>query len=175
MDVETINFLAQSKKAFIQFYDSNFVFGVKIFLAIYITVLVVDIVLIIIAHTPGMYFRVLKTGSNVPIANKSKMQKRWGKVLTRLQAKNSAQCKVAGLEADQMADEILAKVGYPGNNMGERLEGISANQLEMIDELKKAHEVRNEIVHKSDFTLDQKTAEEVVGVYQKMLETLEFI
>jgi len=175
MDVGTINLLVQLKKTAVQFYGSGFVFGLKVFLAIYITVLVVDIILIIIVHTPGMYFRVLKTGSDVPIQHKSKMQKRWEKVLARLQSQKSDQYKVAVLEADEIADEFLAKVGYPGSNMGERLEGISSNQLEMIEELRKAHEVRNEIVHKAGFELNQKTAEELIGVYRKTLETLEFI
>ena len=175
MDVNTINLLVQSKKVFLQFYDSGFVFGLKIFLAIYITVLIVDIILIIIVHTPGMYLRVLQTGSDVPIAHKDKMQKRWEKLKARLQSRNEAQYKVAVLEADKIADEILMKVGYPGSNMGERLEGINTSQLEMIAELKKAHEVRNQIVHQADFSIDHKTAEEVIGVYQSMLETLEFI
>lgn len=175
MDIDAINLLAQFEKVFFQFYDSSFVFGLKFFLAIYTTVLAVDIILIIIVHTPGMYFRVLKTGSDIPIAHKNKMQKRWEKVLARLQSQKSDQYKVAVLEADEIADEVLAKVGYPGSNMGERLESITVNQLEMIEELRKAHETRNGIVHKADFQLDRKTAEDLVGVYQKVLETLEFI
>ena len=165
----------QFKKAFLQFYDSPFVFGLKIFLAVYVTVLVVDIILIIIVHTPGMYLRVLQSGSDVPVAKKNKMQKRWAGVLGRLKGKKTEQYKVAVLEADKIADEILTKMGYQGNNMGERLDGISVSQLEMIAELKKAHEVRNGIVHRDDFPLDRKTAEEVIGVYQQLLETLEFI
>jgi hypothetical protein len=175
MDIVTSDFTAQITKVFFNFYGSNFAFGLKFFLAIYSAVLIADVILIIIVHTPGMYLRVLQTGSNVPVAHKEKMQKRWKKVLSRLRSRKDAQFKVAVLEADSITDEILSQVGYQGINMGERLDGISANQLEMIEELKKAHEVRNEIVHKADFVLDRKTAHEVVGVYQKVLETLEFI
>lgn len=175
MDISTINSLIQLKKIFLQFYDSGFAYGLKFFLAIYVAVLLTDVILIISLNTPGMYLRILKTGSDVPIAHKSKMQKRWEKVLARLHSRNVSQHKVAIMEADELAGEILAKVGYPGSSMGERLEGISANQLEMIEELKKAHEVRNEIVRRPDFQVDRKTAEEVIEVYHKMLETLEFI
>jgi hypothetical protein len=175
MNIDTINFLSQAKKAFIQFNDSGLAFGIKIFLAIYVAVLVVDIILIIIVHTPGMYFRVLKGGANVPIPKKVKMQKRWEKVKARLQKGDAKQLKAAVLEADEIVNEILLKVGYAGENMGERLDGISADQLETIEELKEAHKVRNEIVRRADFELNQEQAEETVETYQKTLEILEFL
>lgn len=173
--MDTVSFLTQSQNAFLQFYHSGFFFGIKLFLAVYVAVMLVDIILVIVLHTPGLYFRILQTGANVPVAHKNKMQKRWEKLKARLQSANVSQYKAAVLEADELTDEILAKIGYPGENMGERLSAITLNQLETIEELKQAHELRNEIVRKGDFALDQRKAEEIVGVYQKTLETLEFL
>ena len=175
MDVATINILLQIKNAFLRFYSSDLAFGIKFFLAIYAAVLLADIILIIIAHTPGMYVRVLKGGADVPVVHKNKMQRRWEKVMFRLRSGKDSQYKAAVLEADEIVNEILSQIGYRGENMGERLSNISLDQLETIEELKQAHEVRNDIVRKSDFALDQQKAAETVGVYQKTLETLEFL
>lgn len=173
--MNTINFLVQAKQSVIQLYNSDLFFGMKIILAIYIAVLVADIILIIIIHTPGMYFRVLQAGANIPIARKDETQKRWEKVRNRIRGGNMSQYKAAVLEADELTNEILTKIGYAGENMGERLGNITLEQLEMIEELKEAHKVRNEIVRKADFSLDQKKAEELVSVYQRALETVDFL
>lgn len=173
--METINIFVQSKKVWLNFYGSDFFFALKIILAIYIAVLIVDIILIIVIHTPGMYLRVIKEGANIPLAHKKKMQKRWARVKERLESGNASQYKAAVLEADEIVNDVLAKIGYPGDNMGERLDNITLDQLETIDELKVAHTTRNEIVRKADFALDQKRAEELVGVYQKTLETVDFL
>ena len=173
--MDTILLLSQFKKIFLNFYGSGFFFGVKIVLAIYVAVLLVDIILIIVVHTPGMYYRVLKEGANIPTAHKKKIQKKWKKVLERLHSKDDKQHKLAILEADEITNDVLAKIGYPGSNMGERLDGISFNRLETIEGLKGAHEVRNEIVHKADLVLSREKAQEVIEAYQKTLELLEFI
>lgn len=172
--MDTILFLAQMKKMFLQVYASNFGFGVRIVLAIYVAVLLVDIILIIMVQTPGMFYRVLKEGTDIPTAHKKKIQKRWKKVLERLENTDNKQYKIAVLEADEITNDVLAKIGYPGSNMGERLDGIGVNRLETVEELKGAHEVRNEIVHQANLNISKEKAQEVIGVYQKTLELLEF-
>lgn len=172
---QALDILNQLQENFRAFSGSPAVFWLKVFLAIYVIVMLIDIVLIVALHSPSMYYRIMKAGANVPAPLKSRMKKRWAAIQERLRTGNISQYKVAILEADKMADEVLTAQGYKGANMGERLDRIMPEQLEMVGELKRAHETRNRIVYKEDFALDLPQAKETLRIFQKLFETLEYI
>lgn len=157
------------------FYNSPFVFAVKIFIGIYVAVLILDIILLLILRGVGSNIRTGLRGMDIPVTTPSKMRKRWDKILSRLADENVSQYKVAVIEADALADEILEKIGYDGANMTERLENIKPEQLDVLDELKQVHEIRNRIIHEADFQLSKDQAKEVIGVYENFLRYLEFL
>ena len=158
------------------FYHSPFVLVVKIFLGIYLAVLLIDIVLMLILRDVPEHLRVGLKGMDMPLASKGKMERRWEKIKSRLQSESPSQYKVAIIEADAFVEEILAAIGYKGANMSEKLEQVGVNHLdEHADALKEAHEVRNRIVHEIDFAVDQRMATAIMGVYESFLKYLEFL
>lgn len=157
------------------FYHSWFMLGVKIFLGVYTVVLFIDIVLLMMMRGIGSNIRTGLRGSDIPLVSPSKMLKRWNKVKLRLHTESETQFKVAILEADAIADEILKGIGYEGINMGERLAQIKPAQLDGLEELVNAHKVRNHIVHDPNFTVGKETANEVIEVYENFLKYLEFL
>jgi glycerol dehydrogenase-like iron-containing ADH family enzyme len=103
------------------------------------------------------------------------MLKRWMKIKKRLESDNPSQYKVAILEADKLADEILVYMAYKGANMTERLEEAKVEQLEDKEALIRAHKIRNQIIHQSDFPVDKELAEGTIAIYEKFLHHFEFI
>jgi hypothetical protein len=150
--------------------------GIKIVLGIYLAVIFIDIILLLILRDVPANLRVGMKGMNLPTTSKNKMQKRWDKVMDRLKNGNPSQYKVAIIEADAIADEILDGIGYKGANMGEKLEQVGAAHLDdHLEALKGAHEIRNRIVHEIDFDVDERMATAVIGVYENFLKYLDFM
>lgn len=158
------------------FYNSPLVLIFKVFLGVYSLVLLVDIILLLILRGVGSDLRVGLKGRDMPTISKSKMQKRWDKIKSRLKDDNIAQYKVAIIEADVVAEEILDGIGYKGANMSEKLEQVGANHLDdHLESLLGAHKIRNKIVNEPDYVIDQRMAIAVVGVYENFLKYLEFL
>ncbi|KKP92504.1 MAG: hypothetical protein UR99_C0071G0006 [Candidatus Moranbacteria bacterium GW2011_GWD2_36_12] len=158
------------------FYHSSFMMWVKIFMGIYLSVILIDIVLLLLLRDVGWHLRVGLKGMDLPLASKGKLRKRWDKVKSRLKNESPSQYKVAIIEADAIAEEILDGIGYKGANMTEKLEQVGPNHLdEHLETLKEAHQVRNRIVHEADFVVDHRMATAVVGVYESFLKYLEFL
>lgn len=176
MEYDIIIILDELTAFGVNFYHSTFFLVLKILLAIYTIVLFVDIVLLLILRGVGGDLRVGFKGMDMPTISKSKMQKRWDKVKDRLEDENPSQYKVAIIEADAIAEEILNGIGYKGANMSEKLEQVGEFQLdEHLELLRGAHKIRNQIVHQVDFAIDKRMAAAVIGVYGNFLKYLEFM
>ncbi|HPN55002.1 MAG TPA: hypothetical protein PLB52_03700 [Candidatus Moranbacteria bacterium] len=176
MDYAFQNFIVSLPEFFANFYNSQFMFFVKVFFGIYLIVIFIDIVLLIILHDVPEKIRVGLRGMDVPLVTKSKMQKRWDKIKERLKTKNVSQYKVAIIEADAVADEILGGIGYKGANMTEKLEQIEPAHIDdHLEALKGAHQIRNRIVHEENFEIDERLAKAVIGVYENFLKYLEYL
>jgi hypothetical protein len=106
---------------------------------------------------------------------KKAMVKKWESVLEKLEKGDENSYKLAVIEADKIFDDILKRIGYQGEDMGERLKQITSAQLSNIDEVWQAHKVRNQIVHNPDFHLTHTQAKRAVEIYQRALEDLEAI
>ncbi|EKE19083.1 MAG: hypothetical protein ACD_9C00144G0001 [uncultured bacterium] len=176
MSYDIINFVETLLQLLKEFYHSPFVLVVKIFLGIYVAVLFVDLVLLLILKDVPQHLRVGLKGRDVKVASKSKMQKRFEVIKARLKSESVSQYKVAIIEADAIADEVLGGIGYKGADMNEKLEQVGTAHLDdHLEALKGAHEIRNRIVHETDFEVDQRMATAVVGVYENFLQYLEFL
>lgn len=163
------------KEFFINFYHSSAFSVIKVFLSIYVIVLIIDIILIIFTRGTGADIRVIMKGIDMPTGSKGKMTKRWLKIVRRLESGSDSQYKAAVLEAHTFVDEILKGIGHKGKNMAEKLEQIRPGQLDNIDDLWKAHKIRNQIIRESDFRVDSHLAREIIEIYEDLLKSLEFI
>lgn len=157
------------------FWHSGFFWWIKFFLAIYVAVLFVDIVLLLVLRGMGEDIKNTLMGAQMPLNSKKKTQKKWLAIEKRLDLNDNNQNKVAILEADKLIDEVLRDIGYVGKNMQERLDAADNNQIEEIDLLLEAHAVRNRIIHEDDFVVDKDEASRVIGLYREFLDGIEII
>ena len=137
--------------------------------------MLVDIILLLILRGVGADVRQAIKGMDMPAVPKNKALKEWQGIKNRLKGENISQYKAAVLEADRIANDILSKVGYKGENLAERLEQVKQGQLENIEDLKSAHKIRNRIIYERDFAIDKETAKGVVEIYENLLKELDYI
>jgi hypothetical protein len=157
------------------FFDSNFFLIVKFFIAIYVAVLFVDIVLLLVIRGLGGDISKTLTGTNMPIASRNKMKKRWMEIEKRLGSDQSSQYKLAILEADAMVNEVLDQIGYEGNNIIKKLESVTEKQISNVESIRSAHRVRNEIINNRNFFIDRKNSLETIKIYKIFLSDFEII
>ncbi len=94
-------------------------------------------------------------------------------MLTHIDSDSPNDWKLAIIEADIILDEALKSAGYAGASLGERLKGITTNQLQSLDDAWQAHKVRNQIAHAgSDFVLTHKLAQDTIKQYRRAFHEL---
>ncbi len=106
---------------------------------------------------------------------KRHLNKSWQKILTRLQKNDEANLRLALIEADNLFDDLLKQMRLPGESMADRLRYIDSSQISNIDEIWKAHKLRNVIVHNHEYQITRNEMEFGVKAYERALKELEFI
>lgn len=139
--------------------ESWFIAVLKFIVLIYTIVIIIDVILILMLTDIKASMRENLTGGHRPTGSRGKYIKRWETILSRLESDNPSQYKVAILEADVFAEEILNSLGYHGSNMKERLDHMKDYDIETKDELVTAHAVRNRIIQESHFEPTREEAE----------------
>ncbi len=102
-----------------------------------------------------------------------KILKQWNKIISRLDTGLESEYKLAVIEADSMVDDILVRMGYPGETLGERLEKLTSAILPNIEQVREAHKIRNNVVHDPDYILTLDTAKKALSIYEQALNNLQ--
>jgi len=103
---------------------------------------------------------------------KNRFTKQWQKVRNLLSEEGESHWKLAVIEADKIFDNLIKEIGYAGENADERLNNIKEFQLTAIDQLKQAHQVRNDIVKNTEMHITKEEAENIILVYESALKDL---
>ncbi|MDP2967548.1 MAG: hypothetical protein Q8N87_04040 [bacterium] len=102
-----------------------------------------------------------------------KMEKSWKKIAVRTDTGLESEYKLAVIEADNMLDEILKKMGYGGESLGERLEKLTAATLPDIEGIREVHQVRNNIIHDPNYKLSLNETRRLLDIFEKAFKDLE--
>lgn len=142
------------------FWQESWVIAALKFLAlVYVLVVIADVILILMLTDIKASVRENISGGKRPVGNRVKYIRRWETILSRLESDNPSQYKVAILEADVFAEEVLEILGYHGANMKERLEHMQDYDVETKGDLVTGHAVRNRIINESHFEPTREEAE----------------
>ena len=99
--------------------------------------------------------------------------KQWAKIQKRLETGKDDEYKLALIEADSLLDDILTRMGYAGDSMGDRLKQIDSTILPNIDQVWEAHKIRNNIVHDPDYKVTSELVKRAMEIYKKAFQDLE--
>jgi hypothetical protein len=117
----------------------------------------------------------LKDAEKEP-GNDAVLNQKWESVQKHMASDNPAEWRLAILEADIMLGDILEKMGYQGDSIGEKLKGIEKSDFLTLDQAWEAHKVRNQIAHEgSDFLLNERDARRVIELYKQVFEEFYYI
>jgi len=98
---------------------------------------------------------------------------RWHHIVEKLSNQQAEKdFKTALIEADALVDAALRAEGFSGETMADRLRSIPVGRISSIDDMWKAHRVRNEIAHDPHYTVSPREGHDMMKIYKKVLEEL---
>jgi len=104
------------------------------------------------------------------------LSKRWDTVSLHINSDNPNDWKQAIIEADIMLDDVLTKLGYRGDSIGDKLKRAEPADFSTLNEAWEAHKVRNQIAHSgSTYPLNQHEANRVIQMYRKVFEEFYYL
>jgi hypothetical protein len=104
------------------------------------------------------------------------MAHRWQNAIQHIASDNPNDWKQAIIEADIILEDLLTKMGYRGDSIGEKLKRVAKGDMKTLDEAWEAHKVRNQIAHEgSNFSLNHHEAKNVIAMYRKVFEEFYYI
>ncbi len=102
------------------------------------------------------------------------INKRWVKIRQKSRT-SEAEARLAIIEADALLDEILNTMGFKGKVLKERLEVLTPDILENLEEVREVNEVRSRIIQDPNYYLDLTSAHKILDIYEKALENLQVL
>jgi len=169
----TVNIFQALSEEISVFSHSTTFFVIKFLLGIYVLVLLIDLVLVLIRRGIGSNIRYMKYGTEIPTelaVGSGKLVKKLLKIRKRLDSGRESQYKIAIIEMDDLINELLGKLGYAGENMAERLEKIAPGEIEHKEQLREAHELRNQIIHDGSIRIDENLAKDTIEKFEKFIQ-----
>ena len=111
------------------------------------------------------------TGTATEIKNKQ-----WERICNHIDSKNESDWRLAILEADIILDEMLESMGYHGETVSDKLKKIESSDFTNLEKAWEAHKIRNSIAHEgNNFTLNEREAKRVIGLYEAIFKEFHFI
>lgn len=102
--------------------------------------------------------------------------KKWERVIDHINSPHDSDWKLAILEADIMLDELLNKMNYKGETMGEKLKQVERSDFTTIDLAWEGHKVRNAVAHEgSEYQITQREAERIIKLYEAVFREFKYI
>jgi metal-dependent HD superfamily phosphatase/phosphodiesterase len=93
-----------------------------------------------------------------------------------VESNTSSDWRKSIIEADIILYEMLSKMGYDGNSIGDRLKQIEESDFITLNKAWEAHKIRNHIAHRGgDFTFSKGEAERVINLYRQVFEEFYYI
>lgn len=93
----------------------------------------------------------------------------WQKIEKKLMTNDEAQLKLALIEADDILDETLKISGHKGQTVAERLGQVIPGEISNLEDLLRAHRLRNQIVHEPDLKIAPEDIKRALSAYKKFL------
>ncbi|MFH0852043.1 MAG: hypothetical protein V1845_00330 [bacterium] len=153
---------------------ANTILWIKVASSIVCTVLLVSIV-VLLSRSRATWW--LSEGidsfrkPNLP----QRMEHDWQRIKDRMEKEDEANLKLAVIEADNLLEDVLKRMGIEGRDLGERLEKLTTQQLHALDDVQDAHRLRDLIVHQSNAIVIKYQVESAVRAYEAALKELEMI
>lgn len=120
----------------------------------------------------------LPTGEDVPKTAPAGASKndRWDRVEKLSSSRNESDWRQAILEADIILDDMVSRMGYEGDTLGEKMKQIEASDFLTLESAMEAHRIRNKVAHSGTmFNLTREETDRVINLYRRVFEEFYYI
>src|SRR3989344_1243229 len=101
---------------------------------------------------------------------------KWQKVENLLGMLGESDWRLAIVEADNILADMLQKMGYVGDSIGDKLKAIEPSDFLTLNDAWEAHKIRNRIAHEgTNFRLSHREAQHVIALYKTVFEEFHYI
>jgi hypothetical protein len=99
----------------------------------------------------------------------------WARVQKLFLSENPSDWKIAILEADIMLDDMVRRMGYAGDTLGECLKQIERSDFTTLDLAWEAHNFRNKIAHEPDSSISRRDINRIIGFFEKVFREFSYL
>lgn len=152
-----------------------------VFFSFILSSLLIVFIMYVIFRINGIYAKQRKA-LNPPkkILEKKEEEKlrneKWDIVEEHISSENPNDWRLAILEADIALGEMLDKLGYRGESIGEQLKSVDKSDFTTIDDAWEAHKIRNLIAHEgASFLITEREAKRVISLFKKVFDEFEYV
>jgi len=101
---------------------------------------------------------------------------RWVHITDLLDSESPNDWRQAIIEADIILDDLVTKMGYRGESLGEKLKTIEKADFKTLDNAWEAHKFRNRIAHEGrDFVVTQREGRRIIDLFRTVFEEFGYI
>ncbi len=152
----------------------------KIILIVYSFILLIAIILVVISARPKKVIKEIKTSIESIIGQEKSGERKitvsgWGEIVKLVESRQESSWRLAVIEADKFFDEVLRRLGYSGENFGERLNQVHPSEVENINDIWNAHRVRNSLSHDVNYKLSEGEAKKAIAAYERAMKDLDVL
>ena len=104
-----------------------------------------------------------------------RFEKILNKITKRLQSQSVSEYKLAIIETENLLSEILDRMGYKGENVGDQLKQITVDVLPSIAEIQDVRKISKGIIHDPDYVVTLERAQRFIKVHEKAFQDLNII
>ncbi len=102
-----------------------------------------------------------------------KLNQNWDDVLKQANDDNESERKLAIIEADDMINDALSQMGYSGEDLIAKLDGLNKEIIPKIEELKTAHRLKRDLVCDPNKSISKEEAQRVLKDYEETFKDLQ--
>ena len=116
------------------------------------------------------------TAERKSMAQETKSQSEWERVLQYLETGNESEWKLAILEADNLLETLLSERGYTGEGVGDKLKVVDKAHMKTLDDAWEAHKARNRIAHDgAGARIAYREAHRVLALYERVFREFGYV
>lgn len=159
-----------------EFFDSpaflNAFWVFKLVVASFSALFFVFIVILIVKLKAAQNESSLPLKTSKSAVDKEELAKKWSIIANKSKSLKAGDWKLAIIEADKFLDDLLKRLGYEGESMGDRLKKLDNKKIANLDQIWQAHKIRNDIVHHPEYEPSKSEIDFALETYERALQDL---
>ena len=98
--------------------------------------------------------------------------KNWDEIMKKAFTKPPESLTLAIVAADNLVGDALEELGLEGEHIADRLQKLNPKELKTLNNLWRAHRLRNDLVHTTGFEIKESEAKEVLEIFESFLKEI---